>query len=190
MNIVEAQIEAKTKELKAALARLGERLDEGDGSELLVWVIADTFACAHRPLRYNPTFGRERKGRYLPAEAGPAVLDWVRRIRESDIRSIICLMHQKELKHYAQLDLGAENLIQLYRKAGFGVRHIPWDDPAHRPGLDRATYADELARVRVEALGAFDELRKPVLLHCSAGIDRSSPVAAFIFHMRRTTSDA
>ena len=34
---------------------------------------------------------------------------------------------------------------------------------------------------RHEALQAFDNLPKPVLLHCSAGIDRSSPVAAFIF---------
>jgi protein tyrosine/serine phosphatase len=27
---------------------------------------------------------------------------------------------------------------------------------------------------------AFQRLPKPVLLHCSAGIDRSSPVAAFL----------
>jgi hypothetical protein len=36
---------------------------------------------------------------------------------------------------------------------------------------------------------AFDPLPKPVLLHYSAGIDRSSPVAAHI-HSRRGRGDA
>ncbi|MGH9427158.1 MAG: hypothetical protein ACRD2L_12750, partial [Terriglobia bacterium] len=112
---MENEIEAKTKQLKAELASLGKRLDDGEDSELLVWVISGTFACAHRPLRHHPTFGRERKGRNLPAEATPEVFTWVQRIRDSGIRSIICLMHSKELRHYAQLDLGAENLLELYR---------------------------------------------------------------------------
>jgi protein-tyrosine phosphatase len=93
-------------------------------------------------------------------------------------------MHSKELQHYARLDLGAVNLLGLYERVGFKVKHIEWDDPAHRPDLKRATYAEELARARVEALEAFDKLDKPILLHCSAGIDRSSPVAAYVFHMR------
>jgi protein tyrosine/serine phosphatase len=35
-----------------------------------------------------------------------------------------------------------------------------------------------------EVLEAFDELPKPVLIHCSAAIDRTTPVAAFIYRYR------
>jgi protein-tyrosine phosphatase len=120
----------------------------------------------------------------LPPDAVGEVRDWIGRIKEYGIRSIISLMHPKELRHYDQLDLGADDLIDFYRRSGFDVRHIPWDDPTHRPSSQGASFAEELVRVREEALAAFDVLPKPVLLHCSAGIDRSSPVAAFIFEMR------
>jgi hypothetical protein len=107
-------------------------------------------------------------------------LEWIQRLKQRGIRSIISLMHPNELKHYARLDLGGVDLLEAYRQAGLEVAHIPWDDPAHRPGLTRATFDEELRRVRRETLKWFNELPKPVVLHCSAGIDRSSPVAAFI----------
>ncbi len=187
---MQREIECKTKTIKAAMAALGARLDEGDESELLVWVIPRAFACAHRPLRHHRIFGRAKKGRYLPSKAAPAVLEWIRRVKELGIRSIICLMHPNELKHYAALDLGAPNLIESYQQIDIEVRHIPWDDPGHRQGLSPATYEEELARVRVEVLNSFDDLPKPVLLHCSAGIDRSSPVAAFVYCSRALASEA
>ncbi len=108
---------------------------------------------------------------------------WVRRIKdEFGVQSIIHLISPKEIRHYVQLDLGAEDLIDLYRK-NFEVRHIPWEDPAAQPARSSETsrFKEELARIKVDALRAFDELPKPVLLHCSAGIDRSSPVAAHIW---------
>jgi protein-tyrosine phosphatase len=90
-------------------------------------------------------------------------------------------MHPKELRHYAKLNLGASNLIELYEKAGFKVRHLPWEDPLHRLTADTRSFQGELMQIRADALAAFDALPKPVLLHCSAGQDRSSPVAAYIF---------
>ena len=172
---------SKTRELQKELRELGRHLDNGDSSELVVWVIYSVLACAHRPLRHHPTFGGS--GRDLPPDAVEEVRRWVSRIWEHGFRSIICLMHPKELKHYAQLDLGTPNLIEFYRQTGFDVRHIPWDDPAHRLPAERGLFSEELARVQESAFEAFNMLPKPVLLHCSAGIDRSSPVAAFIFEM-------
>jgi protein-tyrosine phosphatase len=90
-------------------------------------------------------------------------------------------VHPKELRHYDNPDLGSPDLLEFYRQQGFEVRHIPWEDPAHRQDLGAVSYQEELCRVRLKALRAFDNLPKPVLLHCSAGIDHSTPVAAYIF---------
>ena len=172
----------KTKKLRDALYTLGKHLETGDDQELLVWVIPEKLACAHRPLRYHPHFGGS--ARELPPEATLEVKKWVVRMKRAGIQSIISLMHPKELRHYARLELGAKDLIDLYRKSGFEVRHIPWDDPAHRPASADCSFQEELNRIRAEVLRAFDNLPKPVLLHCSAGIDRSSPVAAYIWSKR------
>ena len=182
-------ITSKRTELQKALSTLGGRLDSGDDSELLVWVIPGEFACAHRPLRHHREFGREARGRNLPPHAAPEVLRWVDRMRATGLQAVISLLHPKELHHYAQLDLGAPDLIGLYEKEGLEVRQIPWDDPAHRSPSELASFGEELIRVREEALQAFDALPKPVLLHCSAGIDRSSPVAAFIWAERNPAPD-
>jgi protein tyrosine/serine phosphatase len=63
------------------------------------------------------------------------------------------------------------------------VASIPWKDPAH-VRTDPVALRRKEQDVSAEALGRFDALPKPVLLHCSAGIDRSSPVAAFIREQR------
>lgn len=177
---VKTSIDKHTRTIRAQMAALGRRLDEGESSEQVVWVIPNALGCVHRPLRHHPVFGRDKKGRYLPPEASGQVLHWIGRLRQLGIASIISLMHPNEFKHYAQLNLGARDLLEAYRNAGFEVTHVPWDDPAHRPGLTDAAFHEELERVRGEALKMFNELPKPVVLHCSAGIDRSSPVAAFI----------
>lgn len=174
--------EQKAKELRDALAALGKRLSTGDDQGLLVWVIPEKLACAHRPLRHHPQFGGS--GKDLPPEASSDVRKWVDRMKMAGIQSIIALMHPKELRHYARLDLRAQDLIDFYRKCGFEVRHIPWEDPAHRPTSAGHSFQEEVARIRLVALHAFDDLPKPVLMHCSAGIDRSSPVAAYIWTKR------
>jgi hypothetical protein len=145
---VRTNIDQQTRAIRAQMAALGRCLDDGDLSEWVVWVIPGALGCVHRPLRHHPVFGRDKKGRYLPPEASDQVLQWIGRLKQLGIASIISLMHPNELKHYAQLDLGAKDLLEAYRSAGFEVRHIPWDDPAHRPGLTNATFSEELERVR------------------------------------------
>ncbi len=178
VNDIEKDIKKKANSLKQGLSDLGRKLDEGDESNLLLWVIHNNLAVAHRPLRHHPKFGG--RGRSIPPEARSTLFQIIRRWKSCSIRGIICLMHPKELKHYDNIDFGALNLIELYLKEGFEVRHIPWDDPAHR-NITQGDFHRERMLISEKALKAFDELSKPVLLHCSAGIDRSSPVAAFIW---------
>ncbi|MGH9200811.1 MAG: hypothetical protein ACRD2A_06210 [Vicinamibacterales bacterium] len=185
--MVDDPVREKANHVRAQLRALASRLQAGDDSQLVVWVIPGKLGVAHRPLRFHPFFGGS--GQSLPTEATPEVICWVKRIVDQGFRAIICLMHPKEVAHYAKLDLGAADLLALYRAKGLEVCHLPWDDPAHRPLHERAVFSDELARIRVQALECFDKLPKPVLLHCSAGIDRSSPLCAYI-HQRRGTDAA
>lgn len=175
-------IRKKANDIRSALQSLGSRLDQGDESELVVWVIPGALACAHRPLRHHREFGGSRLD--LPPEATDAVVRWVDKIVGAGFKSIICLMHPKEVAHYSALSLDATDLIAYYRIRGLEICHKPWDDPAHRPPGMRAAFEEELKRIQAESLECFDQLPKPVLLHCSAGIDRSSPVAAFIWGQR------
>lgn len=89
----------------------------------------------------------------------------------------------EEVALYARLNFGAGDLLQFYRSGGFEVASIPWRDPAHIRSDQMALWQEE-RQTSEEALAQFDRLSKPVLLHCSAGIDRSAPVAAFIKEKR------
>lgn len=107
---------------------------------------------------------------------------WVERIvQENGIRSIICLMHPKELRYYDALGLDPDGLLGFYERNGILVRHLPWADPAHaKSAEERSRLLRQVEQIKVEALASFKELLKPVLVQCSAGIDRTAPVAAYI----------
>src|SRR5882724_2328607 len=172
-------------EIKLAMNALGRRMENGDDSQILHWVIPETLACAHRPLRHHPRYGGS--GNNLDWSATQLVKDWVTEIKICGIKSIISLMHDRDLRCYTSLDLNAADLLQFYSQEGLVVSHTAWEDPHHKkssPSEKRKTYL----RVREMSLAEYDILPKPTLIQCSAGIDRSSPVAAFIYvsRLRRT----
>ncbi|MGH9243067.1 MAG: hypothetical protein ACRD29_01870 [Acidimicrobiales bacterium] len=115
--------------------------------------------------------------RDYPPEARPDIDAWIDDIVRQGIRSIVVLTSNKELQHYAAAVPGDGGLLSAYGEAGLDVHHLPADDPAHdltaRAAFDAAV--DALSKVVAQLLGT---LRVPALLHCSAAIDRSPPVAA------------
>jgi hypothetical protein len=186
-NIMEDVIDNKTTEIKHAMYLLGTKLEQNDDSQLLHWVIAGQLSCAHRPLRHHPLYGGS--GHNLTSSATDLVRIWVEQVTLEGIKSVISLMHDRDLACYSSLNLGTSNLLEYYESVGLEVAHIPWEDPHHKksaPEEKRKT----LLKIREEALLAYDRLPKPVLLQCSAGIDRSSPVAAFIWSRRRDKKTA
>lgn len=140
-------------------------------------------AIAQRPLRHHPRYGGS--GLPIPAEAKPLILDWIEHIRLEGIASIISFMHDRDLRCYRDIDLSGLNLVAFLQREGFRVRPLPWEDPAHSK-TDPSAKRAKLEQVRKDALKAYDELPKPVLLQCSAGIDRSAPVAAYVWQKRAT----
>src|SRR5205809_460260 len=69
-----ADIVQRTASIRQELATLRRRLQDGDESELIVWIIPRQLACSQRPLRYHKRFGGS--ARTLTPDAAPHVAEW------------------------------------------------------------------------------------------------------------------
>lgn len=162
------------KAIRSELERIRSQIKRGDESELWIWVIKNRLACAQRPLRDHPKFLGKigKRPPPLPPEARPFVQAWVDRVLSTGFRSIICLLEKSALEHHyvsGGLNLHSEGLLGYYRSRGLEVRNICCTD-----------YCTPTDQQKDEILSAFRSLPGPVLMHCSAAIDRTTPVAAFI----------
>ena len=101
----------------------------------------------------------------------------MKRVQEEGVRSIICLLDEEQLAYYEPLELHPEGLLGFYRELGFEVCNIPIED---RPGRTDHITGDMLRR----AVDAFDQMERPVLVHCSAGEDRTGAVIDHIMRER------
>jgi hypothetical protein len=177
----ETIIEAKRLEIRDAMRNLGRAIQCGDNRELVYWIMPDILACAHRPLRYDPVYGGSR--RRLSSDAVLLIEEWVELLHVERIRSILSLMHDGDTDCYRSLPLGDGDLLAYLESRGFIVARHPYEDPAHKRTAE-AQARKLLLQTREEALRSFDQLPKPVLISCSAGQDRSAPVAAYIYAHR------
>lgn len=124
------------------------------------WVLEGRLARSPRP-GYRP--GAEAA---VPRDV---VDEWLAGLRRLGIASILCLLADDQLPLYEPALPGG--LLRYYRRAGFHVAHLPAPDAQAQP------YTAEQLEA---AWRAYQELPKPVLVHCSAGYDRTGRVVDHI----------
>jgi len=130
------------------------------GNAMIEWVIPQHLARSSRPGYF---LGKGAVGR-------DTVDTWLSEVCDAGIKSIICLLSDEHLKLYQGLS-PSRSLVDYYRDRGFDVAHLPVLD-YQRPPLSN----DDLQRVAA----AYSQLPKPVLIHCSAGIDRTGMAVAYL----------
>lgn len=113
------------------------------------WVFKDVLARASRPCYWR--------------DATPeCVADWISKAKEMGIKSIICFLCESELRDF--YGSAGINLLNCFRHHGFEVTHIPVPDHCEPP-LGTSHLLRFIATVR--------QTKRPLLVHCSAGIDRT-----------------
>ena len=136
---------------------------------MILWVIKNELA-------RGPRAGYSREDQPVPHEAVGA---WVEDAKRLGIRSIICLLGDDQLPLYDALPGG---LLAHYREQWFDVAHVSQRDH-QSPPLSKAQCR--------EAWEAYQALPKPVLVHCSGGINRTGWAVMYITdQLRRSRVEA
>ena len=123
------------------------------------WVIPHVLARSSRP-----GYGGEGGGS-VPKDV---VDQWLEDVRAMGIHSILCLLDDAQLAYYDSVPGG---LLEHYRRSGLRVGHVPVRDLQSPPVPPAALV--EIDRV-------FGSLPTPVLVHCSAGMDRTGAAVEYL----------
>ena len=127
---------------------------------MVIWIKEGELATGQRP-GYKP--GAEFAVPRHDVEA------WVEEKRQAGIAAILCLLAGDQLPLYTRAL--PQGLLEFYRESGFEVANVASPD-----GMGEPYTAAQLE----EAWEAYQRLPKPVLVHCSAGHDRTGRIVDYL----------
>jgi hypothetical protein len=144
----------------------------------LFWVVEKSLACAPRPLRYDEKFGKRIP--LIPVEAASALSDWLESVKELGVGTIVCLATAGEIKRYSLAVSPHPDLLSLYKSSGLVVHSHPVEDPAHVAASEKTGILDQLEALKPTILSEYYGRTGAMLIHCSGGMDRTAPIAAYV----------
>lgn len=144
----------------------------------LLWMIENSLACAPRPLRYHKLFGG--RVHLIRQDAASALREWMASVKALGIGTIVALATPEEMKRYSSVVAPQPDLLSLYRSSGFLAHHHPVEDPAHAAASAKAGILAQMEALKPTILAEYRKRTGGMLIHCSGGMDRSAPIAAFV----------
>ena len=137
-----------------------------------------TWSPRTRPELYDPEWVIEgviarsqRPGYPADKPSVEKIRNWAENVRTLGIKSVLCILDNPQIAHYRAVGLEGDGLFGFYQSLGLEVAHVEAKDHKKPPLHDK----------ELEAVWeAYQRLEKPVLVHCSAGRDRTGAALELI----------